>query len=341
MTRLFSIRSILFWLAIFTGCDSPLTGLEVQDIAEVQWRRDGSAMIGFVQNFVSNPNIADPRVAYQLTRIAVDGKIGASYQIDGRSISDFSYSIFVTADDRYAITQLAVLDAQQYLKSAGVYRIELASGAEQKLLSDFHLIAVSPDGRFLIGSHSPGMQPIKTLTVYDVNTESVRKVTAFDIDGLATMSGVWLNSGQFAVTVNDSVGYHIDIYDTLGVLRRRIGAARTPAHNVKFIPATNHLYFRANNGSIGMADLTNGSESQPIHFEVQNFDLSQEEKLLYYTVRNGDKLLLMKQDIETGSETQLADNVLWGVFLSPDEKKVAYIYEREPNFQEIRALNTQ
>lgn len=334
MIRLFNIPAVLFVALLWFGCDSGLdTSSEVQRAREVQWLPSGNSLVGFVQYFVTNAYSTDPGLIFKVTPIDANGKTGGSYNTKEPAYDNFYYGIFLTLfptiDNAHVFAQLG----------RNVYKVTLSNGNVQEIVKDFRLSIVSPDGRFVVGTHSQNLLIRKTLTVYDVSSSPIRKVLGKEIDSLSILAGVWLGNGQFALTVNDSVGWHIDIYDTTGALKHRVGGAATPTHNVDFIASTNHLYFRANDGSVGMIDLNNFVESQPIHFEVQNFDVSNDERLIYYTIRSGDKVYLKRYDTQTGDNSQLADDVFWGAFLSPDENKIAYVYERKVNFEEVKVLS--
>jgi hypothetical protein len=332
MTRLFNFHRFLFLALLLASCDSIVSSdAEVQYVADVEWRPSGSSLLGFVQFFVATVTNPDPGELFKVTRIDATGKIGASFETEEVASNNYYYGIvkklFPSSDDATVIAQLG----------RNIYRINLATGTDERIIIDFHLATVSGDGRFVVGTHSQQAVLQKSIYVYDVSVEPIRLVSRFDVDSLSSLPGVWLNDGKFAVTVNDSAGRHIDVYDTMGTLQHRVGGAATPPHNTDFIAQSNHLYFRADDGSIGMLDLSTGSESQPIHFQVQNFDITQDEKFLYYTSTiNGP---LNRHDLVTEEETQIADKVFWGVFLSPDEKKVAYVYEKKVNFQEVKVLD--
>jgi hypothetical protein len=337
MLRLFNLHCVLFLALALMSCDSGLgTDSEVQYVSEVAWLPDGSSMLGFVQYFVSSPIDPDPPLVYDIMRIDETGKIGVTYNKKEPAYETYYYNILLSlflSADHTVIAQLG----------SNVYRINLTSGAEEKMLTDFHLTTVSPDGRFVVGTHSQKRVWRKSIYVYDVATTPVREVTRFEVDSLSPFPGLWLKDGQFAVTVQDSAetnegapGWHIDVYDTTGAFFARIGAARTAPHNSKFISSTNHLYYRTNDGSVGMYDLSAETVSQPIHFGVQNFDISSDERYMYYvTAINGS---LKRYEIATAEEVELATGVFWGAFLSPDEQKIACVREKRTNFQEVKVI---
>lgn len=334
MIRLFGFHSILFLALVLSSCDSGLsTDQEVQYVGDVQWRVNSSAMLGFVQFFVSTPTNPDPGRIFEINHIDAAGTIGASINTTEPAYDNFYYGIllnlFPLSDDQHVMAQLG----------RNLYRINIATGDEKRIIPDLHLIAVSPDGRFVVGTHSQQNLLLKSVYVYEIIGDAAREIVRFQVDTLSSLPGVWLNDGKFAVTVNDSlVGRnHIDIYDTTGALLHQVSAASTPAHNAEFIAATNHLYFKADDGSVGMLDLTTGFLNQPIHFTVQNFDMSKDEKYMYYS--SGINGQLKRHELATGTETELATNVFWGAFLSPDEKKIAYVHERKVNFQEVKVVN--
>lgn len=334
MIRLFGFTSILFLALALASCDSALTSdQEVQYVADVQWRANSSAMLGFVQYFVATAVNPDPGRIFELNHIDATGKIGASFPTAEPAYDNFYYGIqlnlFPTSDDQSVIAQLG----------RNLYRVNIASGNDKRIIVDFHLLTASADGRFVVGTHSQQNLKLKSVFVYDVSADTARQIVRFEVDMLSALPGVWLNDGKFAVTVNDSVEgrHHIDIYDTTGMLQHQVSSAATPPHNADFIPATNHLYFKGDDGSVGMLDLTTGFLSQPVHFTVQNFDISKDERYLYYS--SGINGQLNRHEFSTGTETELATNVFWGVFLSPDETKIAYVYERKVNFQEVKVVD--
>ncbi len=334
MIRLFRFHSILFLALVLSSCDSGLTSdQEVQYVGDVQWRANSSSMLGFVQYFVATVTNPDPGLIFEINHIDATGKIGASFTTTEPAYNNFYYgiqlSLFPTSDDQHVIAQLG----------RNLYRISIATGDEVRIIPDFHLISVSSDGKFVVGTHSQQNLLLKSVYVYDVTNDSARQIVRIEVDSLSSLPGVWMNNGMFAVTVNDSVvgRNHIDIYDTAGTRLHQISSASTPPHNVEFIAATNHLYFKADDGSVGMLDLNTGFLNQPIHFTVQNFDIAKDEKYLFYS--SGINGQLKRHELATGTETELATNVFWGVFLSPDEKKIAYVHERKINFQEVKVVD--
>src|SRR5687768_17378369 len=174
MIRLFYVYPILFLALVLSSCDSGLSSdQENQDIREVQWRANGSAMVGFVQYFVATATNPIPDPIFELNHIDATGKIGASFPTAEPAYDNFYYgiqlSLFPTSDDQSVIAQLG----------RNLYRVNIASGDDTRIIPDFHLLTVSADGRFIVGTHSQQNLKLKSVFVYDVSADSARQIVRF------------------------------------------------------------------------------------------------------------------------------------------------------------------
>jgi hypothetical protein len=332
-------KSIVFlWLGtllIFPGCDSGTQSTQIQDVAELEWQSDGSAIYGFQQNYIETQTSTIPALGYTLSRFNTDGSLAHAYPVFPQSRPDFSYSLYVSNDGSTAVTQL----------ENDLYRYGLKSGVLEKLQTLFHLIVVSPDLHYAVGSPSPFIQPRKTIIIYDITASPIRIVKQFDVDNPAASSGVWLNNGNFAITIADSVGTHIDIFDTTstGTPLAIIGGAETQFHNVVFHPQTNQLYVRnhagkTNDYNVDRINLLTLARANILNFKVENFDVSQDEKVIVYSAYDSTNTISMKsRNLLSQQEMLVATDILRIISLSPANDKLAYI-RGNVNHNEIHVI---
>lgn len=323
------ISFLLFLAAVVSSC-SEITPLnQFQDIAEVRWKTDGSGMLSFIER-ANGDNGGTLNGAYSLYELNGDGSLASQYETATTAIQGFSYAIFINDNGTKAITQMGAYD---------VYVIDIPAKKATKRIDDLYLIAASKDGRFVVGTFSPPRQPIKTVTLFDITMSTPRKIMQFDVSGINTNRGIWLDDSTFAIAVNDSIGNHINIYDTAGVLLQAIANANISNHNIHFDSDSKNLYFRNSDGNVIKQNIVSGARATLIQKNtVQNFDVTNDETVVVYSILETNKGVLYKHSVTSGADTQLADDVLAGAYLSPLEDKVAYTHLIEINQQGVKVI---
>jgi hypothetical protein len=319
---------LLLLSAVVSSCSEVTPLNQFQDIAEVQWKTDGSGMLSFIER-ANGDNGGTLRGAYSLYDLNSDGSLGSLYETGTTAIQGFSYTIFMNDNGTKAITQMGAYD---------VYEIDIPSKKATKRITGLHLIAASGDGQYVVGSFSPPRQPIKTVTIFDMTSDSPRIVKQFDVAGIKNNRGVWLD-GTFGAAVVDSVGYHINIYDTTGATIKTIGNADISNHNIHYDNDTKNLYFRNNDGNIERQNIATNARVKLIgKFFVQNFDVTGDESVVVYSILETDKGVMYKYVVSSGTETQLTDDVLAGANLSPLEDKLSYIHLVQVNQYGVKVI---
>jgi hypothetical protein len=328
---------LLLLTTVVSSCSEVNPLNQFQDIAEVQWKADGSGMLSLLER--ANGDIGETLSgAYSPYILNSDGGIQGDISTDMISTPDMSYyTLFMNDDGKSAIAQLnkIVGTTIKYY----VCRIDHSTGQIDTVLPDLHLIASSPDGKYLVGSYSPPRATIKTVTLFDISGVSPRKITQFDVDGIDYNRGIFLSDGSFGVAVADSIGKHINIYDTTGALLQTIANAGISGHNIHFNSNSKNIYFRNNDGNLIKQNIVSDARATIIaKNSVQNFDVAKDESVLVYSILEMGKGLLYKHSIGSGTDTQLADDVVAGAYLSPLEDKVAYKYHIEINHQGVKVI---
>ncbi len=320
---------LLLLAAVVSSC-SEITPLnQFQDIAEVQWKPDGSGMLSLLER-ANGDNGGTLNGAYSLYELGGDGSLGSEYETGTTAIQGFSYAIFMNDNGTKAITQMGAYD---------VYEIDIPAKKATKRIDDLYLIAASRDGRFVVGTFSPPRQPIKTVTLFDISTSTPRKITQFDVSGVNTNRGIWLDDSTFAIAVADSIGNHINVYDTAGVLLQTIANANISNHNIHFDSDSKNLYFRNNDGNVIKQNIVSGARATIVTKNtVQNFDVTKDETVIVYSILETNTGVLYKHSVTSGADTKLADDVLAGAYLSPIEDKIAYTRLIEINQQGVKVI---
>lgn len=321
---------LLLLAAAVSSCSEVVPLNQLQDIANVEWKTDGSGMLTLIEQ--ANGDIGQTlSAAYTLSDVEQDGTLGAEYSTGTTAIQGYSYSIFMNKDGNRAITQMGAYH---------VYEIDIPARSARKVIPDLYLIAASDDGRFVVGSYSPPRQPIKTITIAELYTDTFRIIKQFDVNGVKNTRGIWLGNGSFAIAVNDSVGSHITVYDTTSLVLTTIGNADITNHNIHYDEDSRNLYFRNNDGNVERQNVVTG-ERKMIVFKatVQNFDVTDDESVAIYSILETDKGVMYKYTIATEAEVKIADDVLAGAYLSPSEDKVAYLYLKQLNYYDIKVMN--
>ena len=318
-----------------TGCDSGTQNTQVQDIAELKWQADGSAMYGFLQSYIETATSTIPGIGYNIVKFNTDGSLAQTYNTVPLGRPDFSTSIFVSADGSVAVTQL----------ENDLYRYGLKTGVLEKLQQQFHLIVASPDLHYAAGSPSPVYQTIKTLDLYDITASPIRLVAHLPyVSGLAAFPGIWLSNGMFGVTCLDSVGARIFIYDTTGVIHDTIPGAETAFHNTVFNSQKNDLFVlnyasKTTDYFVDKINLTTKARSNILNFKVENFDVTKDEQAIIYSAYDSTSTISMKsRNLITQNVNSIATDILLIITLSPAEDKLAYIRKRDDNFSEVRVI---
>ncbi|MFI5263233.1 MAG: hypothetical protein ACHQM6_01820 [Candidatus Kapaibacterium sp.] len=316
----------------FAGCDSTNQTTQVQDIAELRWEADGSALFGFIQSYTQTLTSVIPGIGYDIAKFGTDGSLTKTFTLDPKSVADYSTSLFLSSDGNTAVTQL----------EGDLYRYSLKTGSLEKLQQLFHLIVVSPDLHYAVGSPSPAIQHFKTIIVYDITASPLRIVTQFDLPKLVASSGIWLANGMFGITYSDSIGNHVSIFDTTGALRQTIGGAEILFHNVVYNPQTNDLFFRNRagaftDGSVDKVNLTTLVRTNVLKDSVDNFDVTRDENVIIYSKYDGNEELISK-NLQTGNTLQIANDIRLIITLSPAEDRLAYIRKRDDHFNEVHVI---
>lgn len=320
---------LLLLAALVSSCSEVTPLNQFQDIAEVQWKNDGSGMLSFVER-ANGDNGGTLSGAYSLYELNSDGSLGSQLETGTTAVQGFSFTIFMNDNGTKAITQMGAYD---------IYEIDIPSKKATKRITGLQLISASNDGRFVAGSFSPPRQPIKTVTIFDMTPDSPRIIKQFDVAGIKNNRGVWLDNGTFGVAVTDSIGYHINIYDTTGVLINTIGNADISNHNIHYDKDSKYLYFRNNDGNIERQNVvTNGRMMMVEKSTVQNFDVTDDESVVVYSILESDKGVIYKYVVASDTEMQLTDDVLAGVNLSPLEDKISYIKFVEVNQYGVKVI---
>lgn len=346
MNKRFVIGFSLYVTAsLFSGCNSGTQNTQVQDVVELKWQADGNSIYGFLQSYTATNTSVNPSAGYTIVRFNSDGSLAETYNLDPKSrprdlvtgsLDSYTPSLFVSSDASTIVTQL----------DADLYRYHPKSGILEKLVTQFHLIVASPDLHYAIGTPSLDPQVIKTIIIYDLSASPVRIVHQFDIKGVAASSGIWLNNGLFGITCNDSVGAHISIFDTTssGTPLSVIGGAEIAFHNAVFDSLTNELFFRNHGGKatdyfVDKVNLTTFSRGNILNFKVENFDVTRDESAIIYSAYDASSTIHMKtRNLQSSNELAIADDIRLIIALSPKEDKLAYIRQRDQNFNEVRVL---
>jgi hypothetical protein len=325
------ISALLFALCfaiVLNGCGYNNGVTNIQRIAELVWKNDGSGLYGFAQKTsISDASGLTASEEYTPAVFDGNGSLVKQFTEAQKAVTDYSYSLFVSPDGTNAITQLG----------NDLYRIDLNTGAATKLDSLFHLLVASPDLHYAVGTFSPDNRLVKTVTILDLSTPSPTTVHEFDISEIKKTPGIWCSGSTFGLSFFDSAGSHITIFDIDGSVVRTIGGAEAPFHNGKYIASTNTLYFRERTGSVGdglidKMNLTTGSRQVVLNISsIENFDITSDEQFMVYNtyVLNTDSvtstLKLKIRNLSTGQEKELTSDILGYCILSPAGDKVAYV----------------
>jgi len=350
MTKQSLTHFLIFCICcIAAGCDSGSQTTQYQDVAEVKWQSDGSAIFGFIQSYALNINSSQPSVFYNIAKFNTDGSVNQIYNSNGPAsrpvdalgqTESYSPSIYLSADGSTIITQL------EY----DLYKYSVRTNVLQKIDSLFHLILVSPDLHYAIGTTSPQIQPTKTILVFDINSSPIRQVRKFDVMGVSLSPGIWLNNGSFGITCSDSVGEHISIFDTnsVGIPIAVIPGAQTQFHNAVFNAATNDLFIRDHAGKttdyyLDKVNITSMARTTILNFQVDNFDVTNDEQVVIYAAKdtinsttNGSSI--KSRNLQTLNEQTLAKDNLRYVVLSPAQNQLAYVSGSPTTFNEIHVI---
>jgi hypothetical protein len=343
--RSFAVISLFVIPLFFGGCDSGTQNTQIQDVSELRWKADGSAIYGLVQSYIQTATSTTPSIGYSMARFNTDGSLAQTYSTTPLSrpvdlsgnIESFSPSLYVSSDGSTFVTQL----------EADLYRFHTQTAVLENLDQLFHLIVVSPDLHYAVGTTSPGYQPIKTIQIYDITTSPIRLLAHFDTTA-DVKPGLWLgNTGAFAITIVDSAGRHVSIYDTTGTLRNVIGGAETAFHNVVFNAQTNDIFVRNWAGKttdqfLDKINLTTMARTNVLNFKVENFDVTKDEGVIIYSAYDTTSAIHMRsRNLKTLNELPIADDIQLIISLSPAEDKLAYIRKQDVNFNEIRVIPFQ
>lgn len=329
------LASALILSVFMAGCDNITTTTDIQDVVELKWRHDGNGIFGLIQKLTLSQYQTIPSANYNPCAFNTDGSLNKTISCDQSASTDISYSIFSTPDDSKIAAQLG----------GDLYTIDPSSGSFAKRYLQFHLLTMSPDLHYAVGSISPSNRLIKTILVIDISGSTSREVTRFDISNMQQQPGAWLSNGRFGITLRDSAGSNIAIYDTTGVLRSTIPGASTAFHNSIFFPTTNDLYFRnqagkTNDYSVDKINLTSMQRANVVPLDVESFDVSTDQGLMVYNryALNSDStktLTMYAKNLLNGNEQKLTNDVLSLVALSPVSDRVAYVHARNGNYNEV------
>jgi hypothetical protein len=336
-----------FFLA--AGCDSSSQNVQVQDISEIEWQSDGSAIYGFLQSYISTVNTSTPSTGYDIAKFDAGGSLVHTYTNSVKArffdpatgeVDSYSPVLYLSSDGSTIVTQF----------EGDLYRFKPASNTLEKLITQFHLIVVSPDLHYAIGTPSPSIQPTKTLDGYDISVSPPRQIFHLPYVSLAaSITGIWLSGGTFGVTLKDSVGTNIAIYDTIGTLRQDIPGAETAFHNTFFNKQTNDFFFLNHAGktsdySVDKMNLTTSARTNILNFAVENFDVTSDEQIIVYgatdsvhQTKSGVSLKIRNLQTSQEAASPLATDNLAYVILSPVADKVAYL-SGDVNFKQIRVI---
>ena len=332
-------KFVLLFVVTFAGCSAVNTTTDIQDIVELQWQADGSALYGFIQKTtITSYDTYYPQALYNIVKFNTDGSVQKIFSTDQKAVNDFSYSQYISADGSNIVTQLGI----------DLYEFNTNSGAQTKITSQFHLIVASPDLHYVVGSYSPATRPIKTLTVLDVSKSPFRIIKEFDVASVFPAPGVWLSDNNFGITITDSMGYHIAIFDTTGSNTLTIGGAKATFHNTKYFPTTKTLYFqnfatRANDNTVDKYNFTTKLRATAIAASIESFDITKDEGMVAYTYYrlNTDSSYtrqLIFKNLESLQEKVVATDNLSIVSLSPNGDKLAYVQKRDVNFNQLSVI---
>ena len=331
-TRLWPLLMVI----TLAGCDSINTSTDIQDIVEIKWQPDGSAIYGFMQKLTLSQYQTYPSASYTVTKFNMDGTFNKSLPTDQQAVTDISFSIYLSATNPSLITQVG----------SDLYQINTSTNAYSKLYELFHLLVVSPDQHYAVGSVSPPNRPVKTVVVADLTVQPARIVSSFDLSGITQEPGIWVGNGRYAITLADSLKTHVTVFDTSGTVIGTIGGAEVAFHNSAFIASTNMLYVRnqaqqKNDGSVDKINLSTMQRTNVLPQSVESFDVSQDDGLMVFNqyIPNADSsqqtLTMFAKNLVNGNQSQLTNDVLSLVSLSPAADHVAYIHMRDVNYNEI------
>jgi hypothetical protein len=341
--------SSLFFLS--AGCDSSSQNVQVQDISEIEWQSDGSGIYGFLQSYISTVNTSTPVTGYDIAKFDASGSLIHTYTNSVKSrpydpatgeVDSYAPILFLSQDGNTIVTQF----------EGDFYRFKPATNTLEKLITQFHLIVVSPDLHYAIGTPSPSQYPTKTLDGYDISSSPPRQIFHLPYVSLAvSITGIWLSGGMFGVTLKDSVGTNIAIYDTTGVVRMSIPGAETAFHNTVYNAAANDLFVQNHAGktsppdySVDKINLTSSVRTNILNFAVENFDVTSDEQSIVYSAndsvhqtKNGISLKIRNLQTSQEAASPLATDNMAYVILSPIADKLAYL-SGDINFKQIRVI---
>lgn len=315
---------------VYAGCDTPTPLNPYQDFGESVWLPDNSTLLLYIQQADLDNATTLPNPAYSLAEMNTSATITKQYNTPEKSFIDFGHTtIFTDPAGTQAVTEMGI----------NIYRVHLASGASEEVISSLHLIMVSDDCNIVIGTKSPPLQPIKTVWIYDISSGN-RIVNKFDVSNINTNRGIWLGGGRFAIGIIDSVGTHITIFDTTGKMLDVIPNASISNNNFAYFPAANVLYFRNNDSHVEKINLSNHGRTMILPFKTDNFAVTKDESTIIYNVFNGtvSTAIMRKRNIATSTDTQLVDDAYSRVYLSPNEDKIAYLHSKDLYFLEMKFI---
>jgi len=311
---------LFFVLVALNGCDTVTPSQSVLDVGGVAWLPDASGMIGFTQQYVRDPNNTEP-LAYNLSRLSSEGGISGTIVSDKKSRYSIAPEIFISDDGTKAIVQL----------DSALYRVNLATGDLTPLASKLVLYAVSPDLRTAVITNTSIAQPVKTISVLDISTNTARKISEFQGKNLAISRGLWLTGGRFALTTETDTGRNLAIYDTNGQQVAEYPNGEVAYHSSGIDRLNNRLYVLSSRGGtnhgIDVIDLVLEKKEMltPLTENVESFDIGKSGSLIVYVTADSTGRKMKALNVQTGATALLSeDYVLWDA-ISPMENRVAYV----------------
>jgi hypothetical protein len=313
----FRLQYLLIAAAVLTGCDTQPTDL-AQSVAEVTWRPNESGMLALVDQTTQSAIDLSTTTTYSLYNVGADGGIGQPVNAPQQAGNGYPPILYLSKDGNTAITQLGT----------DIYRIDLPGNIATDIIQNTNLLMVSPDFKYLLSTENSTGYPSKLCTIYDISVNPIRRVQQFTAVGVTNGRGLWLENGLFALTHNDTIGFHVNVYDTTGTTVSQIPNAEAAFHASAFSPLSHDLFVRTNNEGIDKINLQTGVRTSVITQDsVGSMDASANGALIVYSSNSFARSFnLYEVNVaDTSKKAEIGQNAI-AVVIAPNADRAAVIH---------------